>query len=39
MESPPKLGLETIYITPLHGRIDLTIRVWVRSLGTILGRC
>ena len=39
MESPPKLGLRTIYITPLHGMTDLTTEVWFQSLGTSLGRC
>ena len=24
---------------PLHGRNDLTTKVWVQSLDTILGRC
>ena len=28
MESPPKLGLRTIYITPLHGMTNLTTEVW-----------
>ena len=36
IESPPKLGLGTIYIAPLHGMIDFTPKVWVQSLGTIL---
>ena len=39
MESPLRLGLGTIYVVPLCGRTDLTTIVWVRSLGTILGRC
>ena len=39
MESPPKLGLGTIYITPLHGMTNLTTEVWFQSLGTSLGRC
>ena len=30
MESPPRLGLGTINIAPLHGRTDLTTRVWFR---------
>ena len=29
LESPPSLGLGTIYITPLRGRTGLTTRVWV----------
>ena len=33
MESLPRLGLETINIELLHEMIDLTTRVWVRSLG------
>ena len=33
MESPPKLGLGTINIAPLHEMTNLTTRVWVRSLG------
>ena len=32
-------GLGIMNIAPLRGMIDLTTRVWVRSLGTILGRC
>ena len=28
-----------MYIVPLHGRNDLTTKVWVQSLDTILGRC
>ena len=39
MESPRKLGLGTIYIALVHGRTNLTTRVLVWSLGTILGRC
>ena len=39
MELPPRLGLGTIYIAHLIGRIDLIARVWVQSLGTILRRC
>ena len=38
MESPLKLGLETIHIVPLYRSIDLPTKVWVQSLGTILGR-
>ena len=34
MELLLRLGLGIIYIAPLHGRTDLTIKVWVRSLGT-----
>ena len=34
LESPPNLGLGTIYIAPFCGRTNLTARVWVRSLGT-----
>ena len=33
MESPPRLGVGTIYIAPLHGKTDLTTRIWVWSLG------
>ena len=39
MGLPPRLGLGTINIEPLYGRTDLTIRVWIRSLGMILGKC
>ena len=38
MESPPRLGLGIIHIVPLRKRTDLTTRVWVQSLGTILER-
>ena len=39
MESPPRLGLGTIYIVPLHERTNLITEVWVWSLGMFLGRC
>ena len=39
LESPPSLGLGTIYIAPLRGRTDLTTKVWVWSLGIGMGRC
>ena len=39
MELPPSLVLGTIDIWPLHGMIDLTTRVWIRSLGMAMGRC
>ena len=39
MESPPRLGLGTISMTPLRGRTNLTIKVWVQSLGMGMGRC
>ena len=39
MESPPRLGLGTINIALLHGKTNLTTRVWVRSLGMGMGRC
>ena len=38
-ELQPSLGLGTIYIAPLRERIDLTIKVWVQSLGVRIGRC
>ena len=38
-ESLPPLGLGIINIAPLHGRTNLTTRVWVRSLGMGMGRC
>ena len=41
-ESPPSFcnDLGTIYMASLQGRIiDLTTKVWVQSLGTLLGRC
>ena len=42
LESPPSFcnGLGIIYIASFQGRtFDLTTRVWVRSLSTLLGRC
>ena len=42
LESPPSFcnGLGTIYISSFRGRtFDLTTRIWVRSLGTLLERC
>ena len=39
MESPPRIGLGTIYIVSLCGRTNLTTKICVQSLGTILGRC
>ena len=39
MELPPRLSLGIINITPLHGRISLTTKVWVRSLGMGMGSC
>ena len=39
MKSSPRLGLGTINIMPLHGRIDLTTKVCVRSLGMRMRRC
>ena len=39
MKLPPSLGLRTIYMVPLHGRTNLTTRVWVRSLGIRMGMC
>ena len=36
MESPPSLGLGTIYITLLRGRTDFTIRVSVGWLPLIV---
>lgn len=32
-------GLESMNIAPLRGRIDLSTKVWVQSLGSNLGRC
>ena len=32
-------GLGIMNIVPLRGMTDLTTRVWVRSLDTVLGRC
>ena len=32
-------GLGTMYIAPLRGMTDLSTRVWVQSLGMVLGRC
>ena len=39
MDSPPRLGLETINIAPLHEMTELTTRVWVQSLDVGMGRC
>ena len=38
-DSPPSLGLGTIYIASLRERTDLTTRVWVQSLCMGIGRC
>ena len=37
--APKFYGLGIMNIVPLHERTDLTTRVWIRSLGTVLGRC
>ena len=39
IESPSRLGLETIIIAPFHERTDLTTRAPVRSLDIEMGRC
>ena len=39
LESPPSLGLGTIYIAPLCGMTNLTTKAWVQILGMGMGRC
>ena len=39
MESPPGLGLGTLYIASFHRMTDLITRIWVQSLGIGMGRC
>ena len=39
IESPSRLGLETIIIAPFHERTDLTTRAPVQSLDIEMGRC
>ena len=42
LESPPSFcnNLGTIYIASSRGRtFDLITKIWVQSLGTLLGRC